>query len=393
VNVSPVGFVIPSMTFVLARGRYIRSVAVALILNTVMGGGLSAREIDDKTRVALEALDRLKGVDLEANASLKTAVLRILEKTRGEPEFVGLVRAFKLGGEDEALADYAARNPGNAAAIDALRYLLESNRVGSIEKRLGGADADAAATAKVLGMTGDGRMVPLLLPLVTGATRSLPVRRAAAGSLARVIDGSKALLAVAAGKKLPDDLNFVVGAELRNSRWPEIRKAAEPLFPPPATKGNVKLPPVQELIKMSGDAVRGAVIFRRQDVGCINCHQINGEGVDFGPKLSEIGTKLGKDALCESILDPSSGIAFGYEAWNLQLKNGDEVFGLISSETEDDLVVKIPGGVLAKYKKSDVAKREKQALSIMPAGLQENMTVTEFVDLIEYLSSLKKANP
>jgi hypothetical protein len=115
-------------------------VAVALILNTVMGGGLSAREIDDKTRVALEALDRLKGVDLEANTSLKTAVLRILEKTRGEPEFVGLVRAFKLGGEDEALADYAARNPGNAAAIDALRYLLESNRVGSIEKRLGGTD-------------------------------------------------------------------------------------------------------------------------------------------------------------------------------------------------------------------------------------------------------------
>jgi putative heme-binding domain-containing protein len=117
---------------------------------------------------------------------------------------------------------------------------------------------------------------------------------------------------------------------------------------------------------------------------------VNGEGIDFGPALSEIGSKLGKDALCVAILEPSAGISFGYEAWSFEFKDGDEAFGLIASETEDEVAIKVPGGVVTRRKKSEIVKREKQALSIMPAGLQDNMTTQEFVDLIEYLASLKK---
>ena len=43
-------------------------------------------------------------------------------------------------------------------------------------------------------------------------------------------------------------------------------------------------------------------------MGCSKCHQINGTGTDFGPNLSEIGAKLAKKALYETILDPSAGI-------------------------------------------------------------------------------------
>ena len=52
--------------------------------------------------------------------------------------------------------------------------------------------------------------------------------------------------------------------------------------------------------------------------------------------------------------------------------------------------MKAPGGVLTHYKKADITKREKQTLSIMPLGLQANLATQEFVDLVEYLSSLKK---
>ena len=119
-------------------------------------------------------------------------------------------------------------------------------------------------------------------------------------------------------------------------------------------------------------------------------HQVNGRGIDFGPNLSGIGAKLGKDALVESILDPSAGISFGYEAWQIELKSGDEAFGLIASETADELAIKAQGGIITRYKKSAIAKREQQKLSIMPVGLQQTMTTQEFVDLVEYLSSLKK---
>lgn len=142
---------------------------------------------------------------------------------------------------------------------------------------------------------------------------------------------------------------------------------------------------------MTGDPAKGAQIFRRPEVNCISCHQVRGEGVDFGPALSEIGSKLAREALFEAILDPSAGISFGFEAWQITLKDGDEAFGLIASETEDELVLKLQGGTLNRLKKADIAGREKQKLSVMPAGLQASLTTAEFVDLVEYLASLKKS--
>src|SRR6476620_9941550 len=64
-------------------------------------------KIDDETATKIEALNRLKGVDLESNATLKGAVLKILEKTRGTPQFVEIVRDFKLSGHGQALLEYA----------------------------------------------------------------------------------------------------------------------------------------------------------------------------------------------------------------------------------------------------------------------------------------------
>ncbi len=143
---------------------------------------------------------------------------------------------------------------------------------------------------------------------------------------------------------------------------------------------------------MKGDAGRGAEVFALADVACINCHQVNSKGIDFGPRLSEIGTKLAKEALYESIIDPSAGISFGYEGWQIQLKNGDEALGLIVSETNDELAVKTQNGIVTRYKKSELEKRTKMNISIMPAGLQQAMSVQDLVDLVEYLTTLKNAS-
>ena len=44
----------------------------------------------------------------------------------------------------------------------------------------------------------------------------------------------------------------------------------------------------------------------------------------------------------------------------------------------------------SRYKKSEIDRRTKQKLSIMPAGLEQTMSTEDLVDLVEYLSSLKK---
>lgn len=339
--------------------------------------------------VALEALSRLKGIDLESNPAVKNAVLKILEQVKGTPQFVEIVRDFKITGQESALRDFAWKQPASSAAAEAVRIVLHSNGTNLIGEALDG--TNGMALVEALGNTGEKEIVPLLELRLVDNSRDSVFRRKAVHALSGVREGAELLLRLAREQKLPDDVRFVASSDLNNAHWPEIKAEAAKILPLPASRNAEPLPSISQLSKMTGDQTRGAALFRRDNIGCIKCHQVRGEGIDFGPNLSEIGTKLGKDALFESILDPSAGISFGYEAWQIELKNGDEAYGLISSETEDDLTIKAVGGVTTRFKKADIAMRTKQKLSIMPAGLQQNMTAQELVDLVEYLATLKKA--
>ena len=110
------------------------------------------------------------------------------------------------------------------------------------------------------------------------------------------------------------DVKLTASSELNRAPWPEIKKQALEFLPLPQTQNSEPLPPIAELTKRQGDPAHGKTVFESQTASCSTCHKIRGKGGEVGPDLSEIGTKLGKDALYESILDPSAGISFGYEA-------------------------------------------------------------------------------
>jgi putative heme-binding domain-containing protein len=346
-------------------------------------------EQDQPNSVALEALSRLKGIDLESNPAVKNAVLKILEQVKGTPQFVEIIRDFKIKGQESALLDFAVKQPASSAGAEAVRIVLHNDGTNLLGQALDG--TNGAPLVEALGNTGEKEIVPLLEPRLVDTSRDPLFRRKAVHALSNVHEGAELLLRLAKDQRLPEDVRFVASSELNNAHWPEIKAEAAKILPLPATQNAEPLPSIAHLIKMTGDPIRGAAVFRRDNVGCIKCHQVRGEGTDLGPNLSEIGTKLGKDALFESILDPSAGISFGYEAWQLGLKNGDEAYGLIASETEDEVVIKAIGGISTHYKKADIAMRTKQKLSLMPSGLQQNMTVQELVDVVEYLATLKKA--
>ena len=128
--------------------------------------------------------------------------------------------------------------------------------------------------------------------------------------------GRRRLIQLARDNKLPNDVKFTATMELNQVRWPEVKAQAAKVLPAPQGRNAQALPPLRRLLQMPGDANRGSRGFpARPRSGCSTCHRINDKGGDVGPALSEIGAKLGKDAIYEAILDPSAGIAFGYEAW------------------------------------------------------------------------------
>jgi putative heme-binding domain-containing protein len=345
----------------------------------------------DRTAIAIEALSRLKGMDLETKPSLKAAVLKVLDSTRGTTNFVKIVRDFQLQGQNVGLLEVAVKYPTEESGVEAMRLVLASHDLSQLNAVLQSTNSTVSRAIEAMGNTHEKDIVPVLLPMVRNNQSDVSNRRQAVKSLALVQEGVAGLLQLAQEDKLPNDVKFVATCELNEVRWPELKAKAAQVLPLPQGRNTESLPPVAELLKRKGDTAHGGEVFARQEVGCINCHRVNDKGVDLGPALTEIGDKLGRDALFEAILDPSAGIEFGYEAWQLELKNGDEAFGIIVSETADEITIKDTKAIPARIKKSEIVKRQQMKTSIMPAGLQQTMSVQELVDLVEYLSKLKKA--
>lgn len=166
-----------------------------------------------------------------------------------------------------------------------------------------------------------------------------------------------------------------------------IRTRANSYLDKHQTENKKSHPAMADLVKMSGDAVKGKIAFSNS---CAMCHLVNNEGIDFGPKLTEIGTKLSKEGMYMSVLHPNAGIGFGYETFEVNTKSGDTYQGIIVSKNETDIVLRIPGGMVKSFKTSALKSVKQLPESLMPEGLADAMSTTELVDLMEYLFTLKK---
>lgn len=370
-----------------------RGIIIRLLCILMLGHAPQAAEIGDQQKIntAVEALTRMENVNLDEKPAIKAAVTRVLDRTRGTPSFVRLVQHFKLTNQTAGLLEVAINNPKDESGVAAMRLALADKNLAPVKSAIDTTNlANAVRLVEALGNAKDKQVVPLLEPLVNDDKRNIELRRAAVTALAQTQDGAASLLKMAKEEKLPDNLKFVAASELNSVRWPEIKTEAAKTLPLPAGQNSQPLPPVAELVKMKGEAARGAEVYRRETTACIKCHQVRGEGRDVGPALSEIGTKLPKEALIEAILDPSAGISFGFEAWQVELKSGDEAYGLKANETADEVAIKDINGIITRYKRSEIAGLHQSKTSIMPTGLQQTMTTQDLVDLVEYLSSLKK---
>jgi putative heme-binding domain-containing protein len=347
-------------------------------------------ESNDRTSLAVEAVTRLQNVDLSQNAKLKETVFKLLDRTRGTPDFLRLVKHFKVKGQQAGLLEQAIVQPADESGVEAVRLVLAEESQKLIEEKLTGESKAAVALTQALGNAGSKEAVPLLLPIVRNEQADLALRREAVRGLAKTEPGATALVQLARDQQLSDELKTTASLELSKARWETTRNDAAKLLPLPAGQNNQPLPPLVELIRRKGNIENGMRVFNTATTACASCHKVKGQGTEVGPDLSEIGSKLAKEALYESIIDPSAGISFGYEAHQVELKSGEEAYGLIVSETADELAIKNNTGVVTRYKKSDIKSRQQMKLSIMPAGLVQAMSPDDLVDLIEYLGSLKK---
>ncbi len=109
----------------------------------------------------------------------------------------------------------------------------------------------------------------------------------------------------------------------------------------------------------------------------------------MGPDLSSIGKQFDRRALAESVLFPSKTVREGYQQLIVEKRDGEELSGIVKTETADKLVLIDTAAREHSVPRSEIKARRLSALSIMPEGLQAGMSLEEFADLIAYLETLR----
>jgi putative heme-binding domain-containing protein len=229
----------------------------------------------------------------------------------------------------------------------------------------------------------------MLLEVSDDKDLELEIRRTAVRAIRYYPQLAAELLAREEEGRLESALRESLALASLASESEDVRRRAAELFPPRPSRNNQPMPPLDSLTERRGDAQRGSQVYRNQGK-CITCHRIGEEGTQVGPDLSQIGNKLERQALYESILYPSAGINYNYETYSVLLDNGLTVSGMITSRTDEEVVLTTDEGVVHRFPQSSIDEIDQLSVSLMPADLQTLLTPEELVDLVEYLLTLRQ---
>lgn len=135
-------------------------------------------------------------------------------------------------------------------------------------------------------------------------------------------------------------------------------------------------------LKLSGDAARGAAVFRKK---CINCHKLNDEGHEVGPQLASITDKT-KQSLLTSILDPNAAVDAKYFNYSVLTQDGRTFNGKLETETGSSISLVAAEGKRTTVLRRDIEVLQASSQSLMPEGLEEGLNHQDVADLLQFLS-------
>ena len=211
------------------------------------------------------------------------------------------------------------------------------------------------------------------------------VQQAAVDFCFRRRDSQKMFLeAIAAGKASAS----AIGAERREmmlvfSRDEEMKALAKKLFGASASNRAALIEQYLPSTRQSAAANKGAEVFKRV---CASCHRLKGVGVAVGPELADVRQKA-KETLLTDILDPNRTVEPRYTSYIAALVDGRTVVGLLSSESSASITLRLPNGVDETIPRSEIEQFRSSGRSLMPEGVEKDVTPAQMADLLEFLCS------
>lgn len=128
-------------------------------------------------------------------------------------------------------------------------------------------------------------------------------------------------------------------------------------------------------------AKAGAAIFHAQ---CSACHTYGGKGGQVGPDLSGVNNQPA-DALLLHILVPNYEVYPSYQSVYIKTKDGGATAGWVVSENDNSITLRTVTGSDQAILRENIEALTNSGLSLMPDGLEKNISKQDMANLIQYL--------
>ena len=139
----------------------------------------------------------------------------------------------------------------------------------------------------------------------------------------------------------------------------------------------------QAALTTKGDALRGKAIFQKN---CATCHRVGDVGVDVGADIADTRAKT-PELLMTNILNPNQAIDSNYINYVVLTKSGKVLTGIIAAETASSITLKRAENQTEIVLRQEIDELESTGQSLMPEGLEKNITIPEMADLLSFLKN------
>ena len=138
-----------------------------------------------------------------------------------------------------------------------------------------------------------------------------------------------------------------------------------------------------------GDVRRGQIVFNSSKAACAACHPFGYLGGNVGPDLTRIGGVRQERDLLEAIVFPSASFVRSFEPIAIVLKNGKVLNGLVKNETASEIVLATGPKEEVRVVRDDIEEMRPSSVSVMPSGLDQQLSSQDLADLIAFLKAAK----
>jgi putative membrane-bound dehydrogenase-like protein len=311
-------------------------------------------------------------------SSLDDALVRLTAEER--QEIAGIFSQARSVAQDAGLPETQRREGITLAAIDS------SQAASDLLQNLVTRETDQSvltAAISALGRKPDEQVADVLLDGFRSRTPS--VRSAILSALLARADRTHRLLdEIEAGNLSPRDIDAASATRLTKSRDAKINERAAKLLASTADADRAKvIAQYETCLQQAGDPQRGLELFKKT---CATCHQMGEIGTNVGPDISDSRTKT-PEFLLTNILDPNRAVDGNYFGYTILDVEGRVHTGIITSETASSVTLRMPEGKDLTLLRSDIEEMVNTGQSLMPVGLEKDITPEQMADLISFIKN------